>query len=47
MLDTYGIGSMKQEIMELLKEKSLGYYGILTNCLDRDTREYKKEILLY
>jgi hypothetical protein len=32
---------------ELMLERGLAYYGILTNCFDKTTGEYMKEVLLY
>lgn len=34
MMETYGKQAMLQDIQELIKERSLSYYGFLTNCRD-------------
>lgn len=30
-----------------MKERGLSYYGILTNCRDNESGEYRKEVMLY
>jgi hypothetical protein len=47
MIDTFGMDSMIHAMSELIGKRKLGYYGILTNCRDTATGEYKKEVLLY
>lgn len=47
MIDTFGMDSMIQSMSELINKRKLAYYGILTNCRDSTTGEYKKELLLY
>lgn len=48
MMKEYGFEEIKRAIEELLKsKKGLAYYGILTNCRDKSTGDYSKEVLLY
>ena len=47
MIDTYGMESMIQSMSELTAKRKLAFYGIMTNCRDTVTGEYKKEVLLY
>ena len=34
MIETFGIESMKKDMMELIKTRKLAFYGIMTNCRD-------------
>lgn len=36
-----------EAIKNLMSERNLSYYGILTNYPDKSTGEYKKEVLLF
>lgn len=47
MLDTFKLPSMKAAMRDLMTERGLAYYGILTNYLDKAANAYSKEILLY
>lgn len=47
MIENFGLGPMKLAMQELLTNKNLSYYGILTNCRDASTGEYRKEVLLF
>lgn len=47
MEDAFSLEHMKEAIKTLLSERSLAYYGILTNCRERDSGEYRKEVLLF
>lgn len=46
MIERFGIDGVAGTIRQLIKERSLAYYGILTNCRDSATGDYKKEVLL-
>ena len=47
MLETYGINQMKEAMLQLMNERGLAFYGILTNCRNQEIGEFTKEILLY
>ena len=47
MIDTFGLNNMQKDMAELISLRKLAYYGILTNCRDSSTGEYRKEVLLY
>jgi hypothetical protein len=47
MIDTFGMESMIHAMSDLIIKRKLAFYGILTNCRDTVTGEYKKEVLLY
>ena len=38
---------MAEAIKQLITERNLSYYGILTNYPDKSTGEYKKEVMLF
>lgn len=47
MIESYDLETMKKSMSELIATRKLAYYGILTNCRDSQTGEYRKEVLLY
>lgn len=47
MIENFGLDPMKENMRDLINKRKLAYYGILTNCRDTLTGEYKKEVMLY
>ena len=46
MKEKFGIDGMTEAVQALIAERGLSYYGILTNCRDKESGEYRKEVLL-
>ena len=47
LIGTYTFPKMREAMRNLMDERGLSFYGILTNYLDKNSGEYKREILLY
>ncbi len=48
MIESFSLNGIKEAISALIEERpSLAFYAILTNCRNRETGKYNKEIFLY